>query len=213
MRFARRYVVETSRRSHHYSQATRFWPWTWYSAPILLLSTDVLRMAAGRTWLGFAMKSLALMSATTLSVAAIAGMGFSLLALWERARECPESSSLPRRMCTFVLESLFLVPLWLWCCYWTVFATLRQHIVFGQWDNVVALASEPQRFLISLVGHAVALVTIPAYWMTQARGPEGSGQVANQRDEAPTLHLEQPELASQQKPFALRHGRETKTKR
>lgn len=67
------------------------------------------------------------------------------------------------------LSTLILVPAWLWSGYWTFFAIMQQHIIYGRLDNIVALRAEPQHFLLSLTAHAAMLITIPAYWMAQAR--------------------------------------------
>ncbi|AIF47788.1 hypothetical protein HY57_11180 [Dyella japonica A8] len=69
----------------------------------------------------------------------------------------------------FAISTAVLVPAWLWSGYWTFVAITRQHIIYGRWDHIVALSAEPQRFLLSLTAHAAMLITIPAYWMAQAR--------------------------------------------
>lgn len=152
--------------AYRYRQAVYCWPWTWAIAPMLAAAVLILRMAHDRLWTGAAVATL--LSGTALGLAALAGAVLSLAARWAMLCEHPAINHYRWRCASFAISTAVLVPAWLWSCYWTLLAMMRQHIVYGRWDNVVALSVEPQRFLLSLTVHAAMLVTIPVYWMTQA---------------------------------------------
>lgn len=149
-----------------YRQALYYWPWTWALAPVLATAILVLRLAHGPLWKGALL--VALLSGTALGVTAAAGAAFSLASRWAALRERRETDARRWPWAGFAISTALLAPAWLWSFYWTVLAMMRQHIVYGRWDNVVALSVEPQRFLLSLTAHAAMLITIPVYWMAQA---------------------------------------------
>ena len=166
MRAGPRRSRNESSSAFRYRQALFCWPWVWGIAPVLVFATYFLRMGRDRLWWTAIIVSL--LSGAVLVIAAMAGAILSLSAHWAGLKASPSTRSRWQRP-GFAISTLILLPAWLWSGYWTFFAIMQQHIIYGRWDNIVALRAEPQHFLLSLTAHAAMLITIPAYWMAQAR--------------------------------------------
>lgn len=166
MRLGPRRSSNESPGAFRYRQALFCWPWVWSIAPVPVFATYFLRMGHGPLWWTAAIVSL--LSGAVLVTAAMAGAALSLYAHWAGLKASPATTIRWHRP-GFAISMLILVPAWLWSGYWTFFAIMQQHIIYGSWDNIVALRAEPQHFLLSLTAHAAMLITIPAYWMAQAR--------------------------------------------
>lgn len=155
--------------SFRYRQARYCWPWAAISAPVLFVSVHTLRTGLGDDALWISMVFIAFFSGAILGMALVGAAGLSLGARWAQLCESSAAFATGWQRARFIIASLFLIPLWLFECYWTFIAITQQRILFGRPARLVTLADEPDAFLFSLVVMASSLVLIPTYWMSEVR--------------------------------------------